>query len=176
MIRRLRDSLAPSARNHLEQAIRAIVEAKQRGGRVVAVTGSGPNIHEGVTTQIAELIHKGLVDGVITSSAVVAHEMAGTLDRVKRIRIAADDDLGFPSSLLPRGRVFEVTMLSSAQRLAARAHRSRAREVRALRSGRHARGRHAERDYDVPGHGSPVYTRIRFLSAASTRAFSCLLK
>ena len=117
MIRRLRDSLAPSARNHLEQAIRAIVEAKQRGGRVLAVTGSGPNIHEGVTTQIAELIHKGLVDGVITSSAVVAHEMAGTLDRVKRIRIAADDDLGFPSSLLPRGRVFEVTMLSSAQRL-----------------------------------------------------------
>src|SRR5712691_9991398 len=104
LIRRLHDSLPLTTQNHLAQAISKIVAAKERGGRVVVVTGSGPNIHEGVTTQIAELIRKGLVDGVITSSAVIAHEMAGTLDRVKRIRIAADDDLGFPSSLLPRGR------------------------------------------------------------------------
>ncbi len=53
---------------------------------MVVVTGSGPNLHEGVTTLIAELIHKGVVDGVVTSSAVVAHEMAGTLDRVKRVK------------------------------------------------------------------------------------------
>ena len=83
----MRDSLSPSALGHLNDAVRRIVEAKQRGGKVVAVTGSGPNIHEGVTTQIAELIAKGLIDGVITSSAVIAHEMGGTLDRVKRVRI-----------------------------------------------------------------------------------------
>jgi hypothetical protein len=115
-IRNLRDSLPASTRGHLDQAIRGIVAAKERGGRVVVVTGSGPNIHEGVTTQIAELIHKGLVDGVITSSAVIAHEMAGTLDRVKRLRIEGDE-LGFPGALLPRGRVFEITVLSAVQRL-----------------------------------------------------------
>src|ERR1700735_3668587 len=88
----LRESLPVSSRNHLEKAISKIVEAKQRGGRVIVVTGSGPNLHEGVTTQIAELIQHGLVDGVLTSSAVVAHEMGGTLDRVKRIRIEPDAD------------------------------------------------------------------------------------
>jgi hypothetical protein len=101
---------------HLERAVDAIVAAKQRGGRVVAVTGSGPNIHEGVTTLIAELIHKGLIDGVITSSAVVAHEMAGTLDRVKRIIIENGADLPIPTRALPRGGVFEITLLSPAQR------------------------------------------------------------
>ncbi len=55
------------------------------GGKVAVVVGSGPNLHEGVTTLIAELIRLGVVDGVTTSSAVVAHEMAGTLDRVKRV-------------------------------------------------------------------------------------------
>ena len=84
-IEELRQSLAAATQAHLDSALHAIVRAKLRGGRVVVITGSGPNIHEGVTTQIAELIHKGLVDGVITSSAVVAHEMAGTLDRVKRV-------------------------------------------------------------------------------------------
>src|SRR6266852_5026331 len=112
--RRLHDSLPLSTQNHLAQAIGKIVAAKERGGRVVVVTGSGPNIHEGVTTQIAELIRKGLVDGVITSSAVIAHEMAGTLDRVKRVQA---EDLGIPSAILPRGRVFEITVLSPAQRL-----------------------------------------------------------
>ncbi|MGH9612603.1 MAG: hypothetical protein ACRD4P_05945, partial [Bryobacteraceae bacterium] len=66
--------------------------------------------------QIAELIHKGLVDGVITSSAVVAHEMSGTLDRVKRVRVEGESDLNFPINLLPRGGVFEITILSPAQR------------------------------------------------------------
>lgn len=116
LIRRLHDSLPLTTQNHLAQAISKIVAAKERGGRVIVVTGSGPNIHEGVTTQIAELIRKGLVDGVITSSAVIAHEMAGTLDRVKRVRIEADD-LGIPTAILPRGRVFEITVLSAAQRL-----------------------------------------------------------
>jgi hypothetical protein len=103
---------------HLEDAIRKIVEAKQRGGRVLVVTGSGPNIHEGVTTQIAELIHKGVVDGVITSSAVIAHEMAGTLDRVKRLQIRGPDTgLSIPLCRLPRGGVFEITVLSHRQRV-----------------------------------------------------------
>lgn len=116
LIRQWAESLSPSARAHLERAVDAVVTAKQRGGRVVAVTGSGPNIHEGVTTLIAELIHAGLVDGVITSSAVVAHEMAGTLDRVKRIVIENGADLPIPSLTLPRGGVFEITLLAPAQR------------------------------------------------------------
>jgi len=116
LIRRLHGSLPSTTQNHLAQAISKIVAAKERGGRVVVVTGSGPNIHEGITTQIAELIRKGLVDGVITSSAVIAHEMAGTLDRVKRAQIKAED-LGIPTGILPRGRVFEITVLSAAQRL-----------------------------------------------------------
>jgi hypothetical protein len=115
-IAQLRDSLPLSSQNHLERAICRIVEAKQRGGRVVVVTGSGPNLHEGVTTQIAELIRHGVIDGVITSSAVVAHEMAGTLDRVKRVCIPPGEDFELAFDLLPRGRVFEINLLSAAQR------------------------------------------------------------
>jgi hypothetical protein len=115
-VEELRNSLPASAQTHLDNAIRAIVRAKRQGGRVVVVTGSGPNIHEGVTTQIAELIGKGLVDGVITSSAVIAHEMAGTLDRVKRVRVNGGAGLPIPEDLLPRGRVFEITMLSASER------------------------------------------------------------
>jgi hypothetical protein len=73
------------------------------------VTGSGPNIHEGVTTLIAELIRAGIVQGVSTSSAVVAHEMAGGLDKVKRVDGRA---LGLPESLLPRGGLFEMSLMS----------------------------------------------------------------
>lgn len=39
-----------------------VVDAKKKGGKVAVVTGSGPNIHEGVTTLIAELMDKGIVD------------------------------------------------------------------------------------------------------------------
>jgi hypothetical protein len=116
LITDLRMSLSETARSNLDLAIEKIVEVKRRNGSVVVVTGSGPNIHEGVTTLIAELIHKGIVDGVITSSAVVAHEMAGTLDRVKRIHIQEGEDIGVPSACLPRGRVFETTELSASQR------------------------------------------------------------
>lgn len=116
LIDELRASLPETVRDHLDLAIEKIVEAKRRKGSVAVVTGSGPNIHEGVTTLIAEMIRKGIVDGVVTSSAVVAHEMAGTLDRVKRIRVEEGEDLGFDSSFLPRGEMFEVTMLSPAQR------------------------------------------------------------
>ena len=52
----------------------------------------------GVTTLIAELMRVGLVDAVSTSAAVVAHEMGGTLDEVKRCPGAS---LGVPASFLP---------------------------------------------------------------------------
>lgn len=101
--------LGDSARESAERLIEQVVAAKQRGGNVVVITGSGPNIHEGVTTLIAGLITKGIVDGVITSSAVVAHEMAGALDRVKRV---PGRNLPVPSEYLPRGDVFEITLMS----------------------------------------------------------------
>lgn len=115
-IQNLRDSLPASANERIEKAIRSVVKAKERGGRVVVVTGSGPNIHEGITTLIAGMIHKGLIDGVVTSSAVIAHEMAGTLDRVMRIGVGPEDGLPIAADLLPRGNVFELTLLSPDQR------------------------------------------------------------
>lgn len=111
-------TLPPASRKHLRLAARRIVDAKQRGGKVVVVTGSGPNIHEGVTTLVAELMHRGVIDGVITSSAVVAHEMAGTLDRVKRVKITPEHDFGLDRRLLPRGGVFEATLLAPEDRRA----------------------------------------------------------
>ena len=77
--------------------------------KVVVVTGSGPNIHEGVTSLVAELMRVGIVDGVATSSAVVAHEMAGVLDRVKRVD---GREAGVAESLLPHGGTFELTEMT----------------------------------------------------------------
>ena len=91
------------------QAIDIIVKTKKNDGKVVAVVGSGPNIHEGVTTLIAELIHKGLIDGVSTSSAVVSHEMAGALEKVKRVDGEA---LGIDRDLLPVDGRLEVSLAS----------------------------------------------------------------
>jgi hypothetical protein len=109
-------SLSALAREHLRLAADRIAAAKQRGDGVIVATGSGPNIHEGTTTLIAELIHKGVVDGVLTSSAVVAHEMAGTLDRVKRVVASRHPELGLPAEILPRGGVFEITLLNDEER------------------------------------------------------------
>jgi len=106
---RLMEQFSVGMREKVGQAAAAIIAAKQRGGRVLVATGSGPNLHEGVTTLVAELIRLGVVDGVLTSSAVVAHEMAGTLDRVRRVSGAA---LGLPGHLLPREGVFETTMMT----------------------------------------------------------------
>jgi hypothetical protein len=100
--------LDPSTLARIDQAADKIVAAKNRGGKVMVVTGSGPNIHEGVTTLLAELMRVGLVDGVTTSSAVVAHEMGGTLDKVKR---CAGADVGVPAELLPLGGEFELTLM-----------------------------------------------------------------
>jgi hypothetical protein len=49
-----------------------------------------------------------VVDGVTTSSAVVAHEMGGTLDRVKR---CPGTSVGVRPELLPLGGDFELTLL-----------------------------------------------------------------
>ncbi|MCK5068374.1 MAG: hypothetical protein KAR16_13090 [Bacteroidales bacterium] len=109
LIKQLYNDLQPSDRETVDRAVDRIVEAKKKQGKVVVVTGSGPNLHEGVTTLIAELINKGVVDGVTTSSAVVAHEMAGVLDEVKRVD---GKKLGFPVEILPRGGIFEITLMS----------------------------------------------------------------
>ena len=93
----------------LDAAVFKVVEAKKRGGKVCVVTGSGPNLHEGVTTLIAELINKAIVDGVTTSSAVINHEMGGVLDRVK---MCDASQFGFDESVMPRGNVFEFTDLT----------------------------------------------------------------
>jgi hypothetical protein len=108
--------LSETSRSHLRLAAERIAAAKQQGRGVTVVTGSGPNIHEGVTTLVAELIRREVVDAVVTSSAVVAHEMAGTLDCVRRVRPAEHPELDIPAQLLPRGGVFEITELSEKQR------------------------------------------------------------
>jgi len=102
-------NLPDDTKETLDRAISSIVSAKKKDGKVVVVTGSGPNIHEGVTTLIAELIHKGIVDGVTTSSAVIAHEMAGALEEVKRVD---GTKLGFHEDILPKGNTFEATLMS----------------------------------------------------------------
>jgi hypothetical protein len=99
------------SRNFLDDSIKKIVEAKKNNLKVVVVTGSGPNIHEGVTTLIAELMDKGIIDGVSTSSAVIAHEMGGVLDKVKRIDGKSLEKF-VKKKDLPRGGIFELTEMS----------------------------------------------------------------
>ena len=107
-IRELEAGLDGETRARLEQAATAIARAKQAGERLVVVVGSGPNIHEGITTLIAALIHAGIVDGVITSSAVISHEMAGALDRVRRV---AASDLPGPAAAVPHDGFLEASLL-----------------------------------------------------------------
>jgi hypothetical protein len=109
LLETLYESLEALTKERLEVTVDRIVRAKERGKKVVVVTGSGPNVHEGVTTLIAELMRLGVVDGVSTSSAVVAHEMGGTLDKVKRCDGVA---LGLDPAVLPRGGEFELTLMA----------------------------------------------------------------
>ena len=103
------NELDERSRNALDLSISKVVETKKKAGKVVVVTGSGPNLHEGVTSLIAELMEKGIIDGVTTSSAVINHEMSGSLDRVK---MCDASQLGLDKSRMPRGNVFEFTELS----------------------------------------------------------------
>ena len=107
-LKALRTQLDPVMLERADAAADQVVAAKERGGRVAVVTGSGPNLHEGVTTLIAELMRLGVVDAVTTSSAVVSHEMGGTLDKVKRF---PGHLVGIEASLLPRSGEFELTLM-----------------------------------------------------------------
>ncbi len=113
-IEKMYTELNSSAKGYIDKAIEKIVAAKIINKKVMVVTGSGPNIHEGVTTLIAELMSKGIVDSVTTSSAVIAHEMAGSLDKVKRMPWNAFD-LQFEQNEIPRGELFEVTDLQPSE-------------------------------------------------------------
>ena len=112
LIKEFYDGLDERSRETLDAAVRKVVEAKKRGGKIAVVTGSGPNLHEGVTTLVAELISKGIVDGVTTSSAVINHEMGGVLDRVK---MCDASQFGFDEKVMPRGNVFEFTDMTDEQ-------------------------------------------------------------
>jgi hypothetical protein len=106
----LRESMDPKTLERVDGLVEQIVRVKEGGGSIAVATGSGPNIHEGVTTLLAHLIERNVVDGIITSAAVVAHEMAGSLDRVKRVN---GIELGMGEDILPRGELFEVTIMDS---------------------------------------------------------------
>ncbi len=100
--------LTPAARQALGWAVNHWVKVKQAGGKVLVATGSGPHLHEGVTTLLAELVRVELVDAVLTSAAVVGHELAGGLERVKRVDGAA---LGLAPETLPIDGKREVALL-----------------------------------------------------------------
>jgi hypothetical protein len=106
---RLGRGLEAESQRQLRRAVRDWARVKRAGGRVVVATGSGPHLHEGVTCLIAELVRHGLVDGVLTSSAVVGHEMAGTLEKVRRVDGRA---LGFDPGALPADGRLEAAVLS----------------------------------------------------------------
>nr|HPO10201.1 hypothetical protein [bacterium] len=55
--------LNPATQERINQTVDIIAETKEKGGKVAVVTGSGPNVHEGVTTLLAELMRVGVVDG-----------------------------------------------------------------------------------------------------------------
>jgi hypothetical protein len=103
--------LDPETRTRTLRAAESVAAAKERGQKVAVVTGSGPNLHEGVTTLLAELMRAGVIDAITTSSAAVAHEMGGTLDRVKRCDGRA---VGVDPARLPRGGEFELTEVDDA--------------------------------------------------------------
>lgn len=111
IIAKIVNGLSSEVKERIEQAKDIVVQTKEKGGKIVVAVGSGPNLHEGITTLIAELMHKGIIDGVCTSSAIVSHEMAGTLDRVKRVDGIA---LGFPPEKLPSVGLIEASILSPA--------------------------------------------------------------
>lgn len=109
LLNKLYNGLKPETRERVDLAVNEMVKVKEKGEKIVVVTGSGPNIHEGVSTLIAELIHKGIIDGVTTSAAVVSHELSGSLDKVHRVNGTA---LGFSKDQLPIDGLFEVTILA----------------------------------------------------------------
>lgn len=109
LVNELYQGLSPDLQQRVDLVVKKVVTAKENGGKIVVVTGSGPNIHEGVTTLLAELIWKGIIDGVTTSSAVVAHELAGALEKTYRVD---GTRLGFPLEKLPLDRLVEASIMT----------------------------------------------------------------
>ncbi|MGM0410229.1 MAG: hypothetical protein ACQEQF_05635 [Bacillota bacterium] len=112
LLNNLYEELEEPNKSWVDQSIEKIVDIKKNNGNIVVVTGSGPNIHEGVTTLIAELINKGIIDGVTTSSAVINHEMAGALEKVHRVD---GRKLGFKEEKLPLDNLVEASLLPKNQ-------------------------------------------------------------
>jgi len=112
LIENLYKNLEEPNKSWVDQSIKKIVNIKNNNGNVVVVTGSGPNIHEGVTTLIAELIDKNIIDGVTTSSAVINHEMAGALEKVLRVD---GRKLGFDENKLPLDNLVEASIIPENQ-------------------------------------------------------------
>ncbi len=107
-------NLEQSSRDNLDRAIDKIIEVKKKNGKIMVVTGSGPNIHEGVTTLISELMDKDIINSVSTSSAVIAHEMAGSLDKVKRVKVNKLR-VELDREIIPRGDFFEFTQMKEVE-------------------------------------------------------------
>lgn len=112
LLNNLYEEIEEPNKSWVDQSIEKIVDIKKNNGNIVVVTGSGPNIHEGVTTLIAELIDKGIIDGVTTSSAVINHEMAGALEKVHRVD---GRKLGFEEEKLPLDNLVEASLLPKNQ-------------------------------------------------------------
>jgi len=108
-INELYQALTPELQAKIDEIVAKMTEIKKAGKKIVVVTGSGPNIHEGVTTLIAELIHKGIIDGVTTSSAVVNHELSGSLEKVHRVD---GRKIGFAEDKLPLDLLFESSIMT----------------------------------------------------------------
>lgn len=111
-INELYQALTPELQTKVDEIAAKMTDIKKSGGKIVVVTGSGPNIHEGVTTLIAELIHKGIIHGVTTSSAVVNHELSGSLEKVHRVD---GRKVGFEADKLPLDLLFESSIMTEAE-------------------------------------------------------------
>lgn len=103
-------SFTPELQRGVDDAAREIVRVKREGRRVAVILEDRLNVIEGVTILVAELMSRGVIDAVLTSAAIVNHEMSGVLDRVKQVRWR--DVAGRPD-LIPRDGLFEVTLLSA---------------------------------------------------------------
>ena len=108
-INELYQALSPELQAKVDEIVAKMTEIKKAGEKIVVVTGSGPNIHEGVTTLIAELILKGIIDGVTTSSAVINHELSGSLEKVHRVD---GRKVGFDADKLPLDLLFESSIMT----------------------------------------------------------------
>jgi hypothetical protein len=104
---KLEQRLTEETLQAVDQAAQTWIKRKKNNEKVVVATGSGPNVHEGVTTLLAELVRLDLVDGILTSSAVVGHEMAGALEKVRRVDGVL---MGYPAEVLPTDGKVEAAL------------------------------------------------------------------